>query len=114
MAKSRALMFLVLLVSSLTVIACQEELADNAALPKTQVVSAPRSPFPVRNAEEFFIDLTKVYAYAAASSALVILGGQWSGRMRKLPMKIKSAFSMLMIKPGSGVRPCRARRHRRV
>jgi hypothetical protein len=84
MAKSRALMFLVLLVSSLTVIACQEEPADNVALPKTQVkVGAQVAVPPFETPKNSSIDLTKARAYAAASSALIILGEQWSGRIEK-------------------------------
>ncbi len=60
MAKSRALMFLMLLVSSLTVIACQEEPADNVALPKTQVkVGAQVAVPPFETPKNSSIDLTK-------------------------------------------------------
>ena len=77
-------MFLVLLVSSLTIIACQEEPADDVALPKTQVkVGAQVAVPPFETPKNSSIDITKARAYAAASSALVILGGQWSARIEK-------------------------------
>lgn len=77
-------MFLVLLISSLTVLACKEEPVDNIALPKTQVkVGAQVAVPPFETPKNSSIDLTKARAYAAASSALVILGEQWSGRIEK-------------------------------